>query len=145
MAGHSCGRICGKSPVLYPRAGVWVCIVAGPYTCGTASYIHDVICYINQHYNEELTVEDIAAKFFISRSKLTSDFKSFTGTTIHQLVNEIRINQAVYIMHYKNWSSIQEIAERVGMGDGSQFYVVFKKLTGLSPLQYAKRIHQTEI
>lgn len=108
------------------------------HTGGTTSYIHDVICHINQHYNEPLTVENIAQTFFISRSKLTSDFKSYTGTTIHQLLNEIRINRAVYIFHYEKWSSIQEVAERIGMGDSSQFYIVFKKATGESPLRYVK-------
>ncbi len=112
------------------------------YAGGTTSYIHDVICYINRHYNEPLTIEGIASAFFISRSKLTGDFKAYTGTTIHQLLNEIRINQAVFIMHYKKWDSIQELAERVGMGDSSQFYVVFKKMMGVSPLQYVKKIHK---
>ena len=108
-------------------------------TKSTTTYIHNVIKYIHEHHKEPLTVESIAKEFFISRSKLTNDFKNYTGTTIHQLLSEIRINRAVYIICYEKWNSIQEVAERVGMGDSSQFYIVFKKTMGLSPLQYVKQ------
>lgn len=108
-------------------------------TKSTTTYIHNVVKYIHEHHKDPLTVESIAKEFFISRSKLTNDFKNYTGTTIHQFLSEIRINHAVYIICYEKWDSIQEIAERVGMGDGSQFYIVFKKTMGLSPLQYVKQ------
>ena len=108
-------------------------------TKSTTTYIRDVIKYIHDHHKEPLTVDNIAKEFFISRSKLTNDFKTYTGTTIHQLLSEIRINHAVYIIYYENWKSIQEVAERVGMGDSSQFYIVFKKIMGVSPLQYVKQ------
>lgn len=108
-------------------------------TKSTTTYIHNVIKYIHDHHKESLTVESIAKEFFISRSKLTNDFKNYTGTTIHQFLSEIRINRAVYIICYEEWDSIQEVAERVGMGDSSQFYIVFKKIMGLSPLQYVKQ------
>lgn len=108
-------------------------------TIGTTTYIQNVLRYMNTHYNEPLTVESIAKEFFISRSKITSDFKKQTGMTIHQLLNEIRINRAIYIIRYENWNSIREIAECVGMGESTQFYVAFKKMMGLSPLQYVKQ------
>ena len=108
-------------------------------TTNTLTYIQDVLSYLHTHYNEPLTVEELAKTFFISRSKLTGDFKKHTGVTIHQLLSEIRINRALYMIRYENWNSIQEIADSVGMGDSTQFYVLFKKMMGMSPLQYVKQ------
>ncbi len=111
-------------------------------TKSASNYINDVIHYLYEHSAESITVGELAGKFFISRSKLCNDFKIYTGETIHQILLEIRISQAVYILRYEKWESISEVATRVGLGNGYRFYPIFKKMTGMTPTEYAKRYRQ---
>ena len=67
-------------------------------TTPAPNYLTEVIDYIGKHYCEPITAEDIAKSFFLSRSKLYEDFRAYTGTSIHQLISEMRINHATYLL-----------------------------------------------
>ena len=107
----------------------------------TTNYINSVIRYLNEHYVEQVSLEELANAFFVSRSKLCHDFKSYTGKTVHQILLEIRISRALYIIRFGAWSSIGDVAAQVGFGNGFHFYSVFKKTVGVSPRQYAEGFH----
>ncbi len=107
----------------------------------TTNYINSVIRHLNEHYAEQVSLEELASAFFVSRSKLCHDFKAYTGKTVHQILLEIRISRALYIIRFGVWSSIGDVAAQVGFGNGFHFYSVFRKNVGISPMQYAERFH----
>ena len=102
-------------------------------------YINDVLKYIVDHMCEPISIDSLAKEFFISRAKLACHFKEYTGQTIHQLLMYLRISRAAFIIRSGEYVSMQDVANQVGMGNGHNFYPVFKKLRGCTPLQYAKK------
>ena len=95
--------------------------------------------YVEEHYAEPLTLDSLAEQFFVSRSKLSKDFKTHTGTSLHQFLLDIRINRAILHIYYGTYDTVREIAEAVGFGNSLHFYSAFKKAVGMTPLQYAKK------
>jgi len=93
---------------------------------------------ISEYFNEDLTIELIAKKVFLSKTYLCSIFKKNTGSTIGDFILEIRIQKAVEYFE-KSKLSISEIGTRVGYSDQNYFTKVFKKYTGLIPSEYRKR------
>ena len=92
-----------------------------------------------EHYDEPMTLESLAEQFFVSRSKLSKDYKTHTGTSVHQFLLDIRINHAIYHIYNSTYDTVRDIAEAVGFGNSLQFYCAFKKAVGMTPLQYAKK------
>ena len=91
-----------------------------------------------EHYNEPLTLDSLAEQFFVSRAKLSRDFKAHTGTTLHQFLLEIRISRATLYIRRGSFASVRDVANEVGFGNGLHFYSAFKKVMGMPPLEYAK-------
>lgn len=95
------------------------------------------IQYINDHFNENLSVEKLSHIAFVSPSYLTRIFKKRVGTTPKNYLNIYRIEIAKKLLTLTE-SSIQETAELVGIQDSKHFDKVFKKVTGCTPLKYRK-------
>ena len=102
-------------------------------------YICRLLEYMCEHYDEPLTLDSLAEQFFVSRSKLSKDFKTHTGTSLHQFLLDIRINRAIFHIYQGTYDTIRDIAEAVGFGNSLHFYSAFKKAVGMTPLQYAKK------
>ena len=103
------------------------------------SHIVPIIRYITEHFHENLTAESVAQQFFISRAKLNRDFREYTTVSFHQFLSELRVNKAQFML--KQGYSIQEIANSVGFDNVSYFCHFFKKIKGMTPLQFAKKHH----
>lgn len=99
---------------------------------------NDIVIYINDHYDEEITVGMIAEKFFVSESYLSSFFKEKSGKSMMKYVNEVRIERAKTYLLRTNMS-IGEIADSVGFGDINYFSRKFRLLVGMTPSEYRKR------
>lgn len=99
--------------------------------------INDVINYINENYQEEITTSTIADEFYINPSYLCRQFKQNTGRTISEYINVTRIAKA---QHFLNicCNPITEIGSSCGFSNPTHFYRMFKKYTGLSPSEYRK-------
>lgn len=94
--------------------------------------------YIENHFNEPITVQDAAALLGFSPYYFTRFFKENTGTTFMRFVNEYRLNQASYILANEK-VPMTEVAERSGFASVKTFHHVFKGSKGISPLQYQKQ------
>ncbi|WP_217597328.1 response regulator [Cohnella sp. GbtcB17] len=103
----------------------------------TQSAIPAVVRYIEQHYNKELTLQDIASQFYLSREYISRRFKQETGENLIDFLCRIRIDKAKLLLESPHFK-ISQVAEMVGYADEKYFSKVFKKLTGLSPNQYRK-------
>ena len=94
--------------------------------------------YINRHYNEELSVNTLASKFFISPSYFSHLFKKNSGKGVIEYINEVRVSRARALLETTD-TPIGDIALAVGFGDINYFSRKFKELTGVSPSEHRKR------
>lgn len=93
--------------------------------------------YINTHFAEIDSIEQIAEHFFISKYHLCRIFKTAMGLTIIEYLNDIKIKSACEYLTTTN-KSIQEISVLCGFNSAAYFSNVFKKLIHMSPNKYRK-------
>lgn len=93
--------------------------------------------YIDLHYLENITLEDIANHLFISRKYLNNVFKKETNFTVKNYIIHRRIIQAKLYLMDQN-TSVQEAFSSSGFSEYSNFFKHFKKIVGMTPKQYQK-------
>lgn len=93
--------------------------------------------YIQQHYAEPITLEEVCAAIGFSVSYFSTMFKKETGEGFSKYLTRIRIEQAKTLLQETNLS-VLEICHRVGYSDLKHFKSTFKKTTNLNPGQYRK-------
>lgn len=99
--------------------------------------IPQVIRYITEHFSEPLTLEDIAAEFFVSKSYLNRHFKAYTDSTVYAYIMALRLTHARRML--REGIPAVEAGRECGFSDYSTFYKAFKTQTGLSPQQFKSR------
>lgn len=102
-------------------------------------YVDDVVKYIQEHYAEDIKLDELASNFFISYAKLTRDFKKHTGMTINNYITLTRIENAKALL--KQGYSINSVASLCGYSSPSYFIKTFRQYTHITPLKF----QQTEI
>lgn len=93
-----------------------------------------VIRYITEHFSGPLTLDSIAAEFFISKSYLSRHFKAYTNATVYAYLTALRITHARRML--RAGVPAVEAGRACGFSDYSTFYKAFKAETGLSPQQF---------
>lgn len=94
--------------------------------------------YIESNLSGNLSIESISKATNISRSVLYRNFSYHHGMTVSEYINLKRVNEAVGLL-IKTDLSIDEIAQTVGFASATYFVSVFKRLKGLTPLQFRKQ------
>lgn len=94
--------------------------------------------YLDEHYTEKISLDDLAAQFFINKYYLTKIFKETYGTTINSYIIAKRITRAKQMLRFTDMT-LEEIAVAVGMNGGNYFSRMFKKIEGISPREYRKQ------
>lgn len=87
--------------------------------------INEVIRYINENPKEDLSLEALSEKFFMSRSYLMHKFKTETGYTIHNYVLQKRLLYSRELLKKK--LPVNEVAYESGFGEYSTYLRAFKK------------------
>lgn len=98
--------------------------------------VRATIEFIEQHYTNTLTVEQLAALANVGRSKYSSRFQEMTGFRPLDYISRVRIEQAKKLL-IRTDDPLREIARSVGFSDEYYFNRRFSKITGSSPKQYA--------
>lgn len=101
------------------------------------SIIYEIVDYIEQHYQEDISLQHIAEQFYLSREYISRRFKQEMKENISDYITRLRIEKAKLLLHNPQLK-INEIAELVGYRDEKYFSKVFKKIVGRSPNQYRK-------
>jgi len=97
------------------------------------------ISFIQQHYSEDITLDDIADSVHMNANYFCRFFKSFVHQTPVQYLNYYRIESSCEKLASTSLS-ITEVAFACGFNDVSYFIKVFKKYKGLTPTDYAKNL-----
>jgi len=101
--------------------------------------IHRCIQYIESHYSEKITIEQLSHLCYLSPNYLSRIFREETGTTLNVYLNNIRISKAKALLRHGNLRLI-DIASTVGFEDPSYFTKVFKRITGVTPFHYRAQV-----
>ncbi len=91
--------------------------------------------YIHHNYQDNLTLNDVAAHVFLSGNYFSTLFKQKTGTTFRNYLRSFRIEKAKELLTTTNLR-IYEVAQQTGYNEHSHFVRAFKSLTGQSPGDY---------
>lgn len=94
------------------------------------------VVYLDTHFTQELSADDIAKQFGLSRSSLSSAFQQHTGLPLHKYIAQKRIDKAQMLIRTHPDLPLSEVAARVGYEDNSTFYRNFHRITGMSPAKY---------
>lgn len=97
--------------------------------------IRKAMKYIQEHFSEPITLEDIANYVHLNPSYFSSIFKQACGSSFKEYLNMIRIEESKRLLSNTDYSLIN-IAISTGFEDQSYFSKVFKKYTGITPRQY---------
>lgn len=97
--------------------------------------------FITQHMEENFTQEMLSEQFEIPLTTMKQCFKSVFGATIGNYLMEYRMNQAAVLLKTNRNMSVAEISGRVGYDSPSKFAIAFRKLMGMSPVEYRNRTH----
>lgn len=105
--------------------------------------IGKVISYIDQNIDKELSCEDIANHVFLNPIYLTRIFKKETGLSLSEYLLQQRLKLARDLLSKTNMP-VSAVAAHVGYSNFSHFSRMFRKYTGLSPVDFRRRLLETE-
>lgn len=101
-------------------------------------YVHEAMMYIERHYNQNITVTQLADWCNLDRSYFGKIFKNTVLVTPHEYILRYRINTACDLL--KNTDlSIGDISAQVGYENQLHFSRAFKKITGIAPREWRKK------
>lgn len=95
--------------------------------------------YIQEHYNEQITVSDISNKAMISESECLRCFRNTIGTPPIQYLKQLRIQKSSELLISTNYK-ISNISELCGFQDVSYFVKTFREIKGKTPSEYRKEV-----
>ena len=90
-----------------------------------------VLAYLNRHFNETITLDDLADRFFISKNHLNRSFRKATGTTIRDYLIGKRVSYVQQLLI--NGIPATQAATLAGFGDYTAFYRAYVKRFGHAP------------
>lgn len=108
-------------------------------------YSNDLVCniieYINANINKDITIDELANRFYFNRTYIMKRFKKEIGVKIHDYINTIRILNSLEYYQYDNY--ILSIALKNGFASIEYYSEIFKKILGVNPLKYKKFVNRS--
>ena len=101
--------------------------------------IQQVVEYVDNNFNEPISLKVLSNKFNVTPSYLGKMFKEETGMGFSRYLNTKRIEKAKELLATSP-EKANKIAIEVGYSDSNYFYSIFKKYTGLPPSEYIKKL-----
>ncbi len=99
--------------------------------------LENVISYIADHYAFDIPLSRLAGIACMSESKLKTCFKRHTGCTVTEYIQGRRMSQAEHLLIDTDFT-MGQIAQMIGYTTSSRFAGLFKKSTGILPIEYRK-------
>ena len=109
----------------------------------TDSVVYRVLSYINEHYSEDLSLDFLANKFFISKYHLSREFNRLVGTSVYRYIIQKRLVMAKQMM--SNGIPSATVYQHCGFGDYSNFYRAFKAEYQISPREFVESLRKAEV
>ncbi len=103
---------------------------------GHNAQVDAILSYINTHMQDDLSLDELSAHFYLSSSYICRIFKAATGTTINKYITAKRITLSKSLL--SQGYSVNEACEACGFNDYSNYLKAFTKAVGISPKKYAQ-------
>jgi transcriptional regulator GlxA family with amidase domain len=100
--------------------------------------------FIENNFQDKLTVEQLADMFALGRRSLERRFKKATNNTVVEYIQRVKIEAAKKSFETSR-KNVNEVMYDVGYNDTKAFRTVFKRTTGLSPLDYRNRYNKESL
>ena len=95
----------------------------------------DIKRYLDEHYTESVSLEQVAAHFYINKQYLAKIFKASYGMSLGSYVQYLRVGKAKELLRFSD-ASVEQIGASIGIADPNYFARIFRKVEGVSPRQY---------
>lgn len=106
--------------------------------------IKQVQNWLESHYNNKVSVDELAERFAIGRRSFERRFKKATNNTVVEYLQRIKMEAAKRSFETSR-KNINEVMYEVGYTDTKAFRTVFKKVTGLTPIEYRNKYNKQAV
>jgi len=100
--------------------------------------------FIEKNYGDKITVDQIASMLALGRRNLERRFKKATANSIVEYIQRVKIEAAKMSLE-SSYENVNEVMYKVGYTDTKAFRTTFKKITGLSPLEYRNKFNRSMV
>lgn len=97
--------------------------------------------YIEEHYNQEISLKEVAKTLNLNPSYFSTIFKQYTGISYTDYLTNVRINLGKDLLRDTEYK-VYEISKMLGYQNDYYFNRIFKKLTGITPLEYKNSLKE---
>ncbi len=97
--------------------------------------------FIEENFNEKITIDDLADKYAIGRRSFERRFKKATNNSVIEYLQRVKIEAAKRSFESSR-KNITEVMFDIGYVDTKAFRTVFKKITGLTPIEYRNKYNK---
>ena len=109
--------------------------------CSQLSSMKAMIAYIDAHYTEKITLEDIAAAGFVSKRTCGNMFERFLFTPPMKYLNEYRLKKSIELLKGTDMT-VTEIGLACGFSGASYYAESFRREIGMSPSDYRRNLDE---
>lgn len=103
--------------------------------------LEKAICLIDENWTTITRVDDVVVKIGYNKLYFNRLFKDYTGVSIAEYIRTKKINESAHLLTHTD-NTVERISEIVGYSDIKSFYYAFKKIMGVSPGEYKKRLFE---
>ena len=100
------------------------------------NFINNVLSFIDEHFNEDLSLNDIALEFGYSKYHFSNLFNKYFKSNLKFYINQVRITKATTLLRKH---SLSEVSNMCGYNNLQSFFYNFKKITGETPKNYKNK------
>ena len=97
--------------------------------------------FIEKNFQDKITVDQLASMFALGRRNLERRFKKATSNTVVEYIQRVKIEAAKLNLE-KLRENVNEVMYNVGYTDPKAFRTTFKRITGLSPIEYRNKYNR---
>ena len=102
-----------------------------------ARKVQEVTAYLDSHFKEEISLAELAERFYMNPTYLSRIFRRVTGMTYSEYLMQHRLREAVFLLNTTK-KKVMEIAVETGFHSDNHFCKMFRKHMGVSPNQFRK-------
>jgi len=103
----------------------------------TNVHVHKALTYISRHYQDALSLQQVAQHAGLSAYRLAHLFREHTGKTVVETIRQVRLQQAEVLLR-QTGMTCAEVGYAVGFADQSYFILHFKRHAGMTPGHYRR-------
>ena len=107
----------------------------------SSTLVSNVIAYMQEHFQDpKLRVADLAKRFYVSREHLSRTFKEYTGDSLREYLLDLRMQE--FRNGLINGDTVVSACQNSGFSDYSSFVKSFRKLYGITPVEYREQLRK---